>query len=117
MSSAGRAAMSGSGMRRMAAAIVIAALSTLAGAADLSPPSPTRHRPSPPPPEPNLATKDWGATSTLDGPPVRLSTDPSGVIGGTMFNSNHELSPDWLTGVKGGGLPGPYREFQHNDGP
>jgi hypothetical protein len=116
-------AMSGSGMRRMAAAVFIAALSTLVGAADLSPPSPTRHQPHgpldhlPPPPEAGLASKDWGATSTFDGPPVRFSTDPSGVIGGTMFTSNYELSPDWLTGVKGGGLPGPYREFQHYDGP
>jgi hypothetical protein len=48
--------MSGSGMRRMAVAAVIAALGTLASAADLSPPSPTRHRPNgslghlPPPP-------------------------------------------------------------------
>jgi hypothetical protein len=115
--------MSGSGMRRTAVAAVIAALGTLASAADLSPPSPTRHRPNeslghlPPPPEADLAPKDWGATSTLDGPPVRFATDPSGVIGGTMFNSNHELSPDWLTGVEGGGLPRPYREFQRTDGP
>jgi hypothetical protein len=115
--------MSGSGMRRMAVAAAIAALGTLASAADLSPPSPTRHRPNRslghllPPPEADLAPRDWGATSILDGPPVRFITDPSGVIGGTMFDSNHELSPDWLTGIEDGALPGPYREFQRNDGP
>ena len=115
--------MSGSVMRQIAMAAVMAALGTLASAADLLPPSPTRQRPDgslgplPPPPEADLAPKDWGATSTLDGPPVRFSTDPSGVIGGTMFNSNPELSPDWLIGVQGGALPGPYREFQRNDGP
>lgn len=115
--------MSGSGVRRTAVAAVIAALGTLASAADLSPPSPTRHRPNgslghlPPPPEADLVPKDWGATSTLDGPPVRFATDPSGVIGGTMFNSNHQLSPDWLTGGEGGALPRLYREFQRTDRP
>jgi hypothetical protein len=75
--------MSGSGMRQMAVAAVIAALGTLASAADLSPPSPTRQRPNgalgplPPPPEADFVPKNWGATSTLDGPPVRFSTDPS----------------------------------------
>jgi hypothetical protein len=114
--------MSGNGMKTMGAAAVIVALSTLAGAADLSPPSPTRHRPHGPlgrlplPPRADLTTKNWGATSTFDGPPVRFSTDPSGVIGGTKFNSNYELSPDWLTGAKGRGLPQAYREFQHHDG-
>jgi hypothetical protein len=113
--------MSGS-MKWMGAAAIIAALGTVAHGADLSPPSPPRHGPHGPlqhlplrPPDhetvvapagdprtsehPGIATKEWGANSRFDGPPVRFYTDPSGVIGGNRFNSNHELDPNWLTGA------------------
>src|ERR1700746_2378382 len=108
--------MSGS-MKWMGAAAIIAVLSTVVDGADLPPPSPSPQRPHGPlghPPDhetivapagdpqtsenPGIATKDWGAKSTFDGPWVRFYTDPSGVI--TQFNSKYELSPNWLTGAE-----------------
>jgi len=106
----------------MAAAAFIAALGTPADAADLSPPSPSHHRPhgllgrlprapsghvpvvapgrdlpqSPAGEHAGNPVLNWGAKSTFDGPPVRFTTDPSGVLGGTLPSSNDELSPNWL---------------------
>jgi hypothetical protein len=39
---------------------------------------------------------DWGANSKFDGPSVRFTTDPSGVVRGTLPSSNYELSLNWL---------------------
>ena len=128
--------MSDTVMRWVAAAAFIAALGTPADAADLSPLSPHRHRPhsllgAPLPSHhvpvvapgrdlPRTQTGehagdpvlDWGAKSTFDGPPVIFPTDPSGVIGGTLPSSNHELSPSWLTGTESSRSSAPYLEFR-----
>jgi hypothetical protein len=34
--------------------------------------------------------------------PVAISTDPSGVIGGTQFDPAYQFSPNWLNGTEGG---------------
>jgi hypothetical protein len=132
--------MSDTVMRWMAAAAFIVALGTPADAADLSPPSPPRHRPHrllprapshhvpvvPPAGDlPRTQTGqhaenpilDWGANSTFDGPPARFPTNASGVIGGTMPSSNCDLSPNWLTGIESRGSSAPYLEFHRYDAP
>jgi hypothetical protein len=38
----------------------------------------------------------WG--TTFLGPSATFSTDPSGVIGGTLYD-DYQLSPSWLTGT------------------
>jgi hypothetical protein len=109
-------------MRWMARAAFIGALGTPADAADLSPPSPSHHGPhglvghlprAPSDHVPAVApgrvvprseadehagnpVLNWGANTTFDGPSVRFTTDPSGVIGGTLPGRNNELSPNWL---------------------
>ena len=44
----------------------------------------------------------WGANGTLMATPVAISTDPSGVIGGTQFDPAYQFSPNWLNGTEGG---------------
>jgi hypothetical protein len=112
--------MSDSGMIQwVAAAAVIAALGTPAGAADLLPPLSQRHLPhrplghlrvAPPghlPPAstglPNAERADsaiagWGRM--FMGTSVALPTDPSGVIGGTQFDPDYQFSPKWLSGTE-----------------
>jgi hypothetical protein len=93
-----------------AAAALFGALVTPAGAADLLPPAPSRHAPHVPPlrqsapvsitgsdDAPVRGNLGWG--TTFLGPSATFSTDPSGVIGGTLFDDNHQLSPNWLTGT------------------
>src|SRR5271170_4028553 len=106
----GKAVMSGSGTILWVAAVaIIAALGTPAGAADLLPPAASRHAPHrlplrQSPPGSTTATHDtpargnvgWGTTSL--GPSATFSTDPSGVIGGTLYDDDYKFSPDWLTG-------------------
>ena len=91
------------------AAALLAALVTSAGAADLLPPAASRHAPhrlplrqSPPgsttdnrdtPARDNVS---WG--TTFLGPSTTFSTDPSGVIGGKLFDDDYKFSPNWLTG-------------------
>jgi hypothetical protein len=100
------AAMSG---RRLEYAVVafLGALVASAGAADLSPPAssgqvpksvPLRQRP----PGSVIADHDipdrgvrWGATFL--GPSPAFPTDPSGVIGDTLRDGDHQFSPNWLT--------------------
>jgi hypothetical protein len=105
----------------MAAAAVIAALGTPAGAADLLPPLSQRHLPHRPlghlpvvPPghlphastglpsgeRPDTAIGGWGLNSTSMGPSVAFPTDPSGVIGGTQFDPDYQFSPKWLSGTQ-----------------
>jgi hypothetical protein len=43
----------------------------------------------------------WGAKSTLMQMSVAFPTDPSGVIGGTQFDPDHQFSPNWLSGREG----------------
>src|ERR1700693_1748499 len=102
----------------VAAAAFIAALGTPAGAADLLPPLSQRHLPhrpfgrlpvAPPghlPPAstglPNVeraatAIAGWGRT--FMGTSVAFPTDPSGVIGGTLFDPDYQFSPKWLSGT------------------
>jgi hypothetical protein len=101
-------------------AAVIAALGAPAGAADLLPAAPRhlQHRPQTHPPVvphdhgamiglPNAkpagsAVVGWGTNGTLMATPVAISTDPSGVIGGTQFDPAYQLSPNWLNGTEGG---------------
>jgi hypothetical protein len=101
-------------------AAVIAALNAPAGAADLLSASPRhmQHRPRPasaphdhvpgatiglPNAEPaGSAVAGWGANGTLMATPVAISTDPSGVIGGTQFDPAYQFSPGWLNGTEGG---------------
>ena len=116
--------MSDSGMMQsVAAAAVIAALGTPAGAADLLPPLPLRHPPHRPlgqlpvvPPGhlprgstglpsgegASSAIAGGGANSTFMGTSVAFPTDPSGVIGGTQFDPDRQFSPNWLSGTEGG---------------
>jgi hypothetical protein len=103
----------------VAAATVIAALGAPAGAADLLPPLSQRHPPhrpfghlpvAPPghlPPastglrneeRADSATAGWGRT--FMGTSVAFPTDPSGVIGGTQFDPDYQLSPKWLGGTE-----------------
>jgi hypothetical protein len=120
--SAGKAAMSDSRtIRRVAAAAVIAALGTPAGAADLLPPSSERHLPHRPlhhlpvvPPghlprastglpsgeRADSAIAGWGLSRTFMGTSVPFPTVPSGVIGGTQFDPEHQFSPTWLSGTE-----------------
>jgi hypothetical protein len=104
----------------MGAAAVIAALGTPAGAADLLPPSSSRHLPHRPLGHPVVppghlpralttlpssertdnAIAGWGLTSTFMGTSVAFPTDPSGVIGGTQFNPDNQFSPKWLSGTE-----------------
>jgi hypothetical protein len=103
------------------AAAVIAALGAPTGAADLLPTAPRHlpHRPQAHPPvgspghlpgatiglpngEPaGSAVVGWGANGTLLGTPVAVSTDPSGVIGGDLFDPAYQFSPNWLNGTEG----------------
>jgi hypothetical protein len=117
--------MSDSGtIQWVAAAAVIAALGTPAGAADLLPPlSSPRHLPHRPQghlpivPQGHLpgastdlpsgeradsAIVGWGANSTFMQMSVAFPTDPSGVIGGTQFDPDYEFSPNWLSGTERG---------------
>jgi hypothetical protein len=93
-----------------AAAALFGALVTPAGAADLLPPAPSRHAPHVPPlrqsapvsitgndDAPVRGNLGWG--TTFLGPTATFSTDPSGVIGGTLFDDDHQLSSNWLTGT------------------
>jgi hypothetical protein len=103
-----------------AAATVIAALATPAGAADLLPPSSERHlrhRPLshlpvvPPGHLPRSSTglpsgeradsaiAGWGLGTMFMGTSVAFPTVPSGVIGGTQFDPNRQFSPTWLSGI------------------
>jgi len=93
----------------VAAVAIIAALGTPAGAADLLPPAPTRHAPHTLPlrqSPPGLITAshdtpargDVGWGTTFLGPSTAFSTDPSGVIGGTLFDDDYQFSPNWLAG-------------------
>ncbi len=84
-----------------------AALATSAGAADLSPPASSRQAPktvplrqSAPGSIGNHDTPDRGVSwgTTFLGPSTPFSTDPSGVIGGKLFDDNEQFSPNWLTG-------------------
>jgi hypothetical protein len=106
---AGRAAMSGRRLKYAAAAL-FGTLATSAGAADLLPPAPSRYAPHLLPlrqSAPGSITGNddargrgnvgWG--TTFLGPSVTFSTDPSGVIGGTLFDDDYQLSPNWLTGT------------------
>jgi hypothetical protein len=115
--------MSDSGtIQWVAAAAVIAALGTPAGAADLLPPLPPRHLPHrllghlPIVPQGHLpgastglpsgeradsAIVGWGANSTFMQMSVAFPTDPSGVIGGTQFDPDYQFSPTWLSGREG----------------
>ena len=93
----------------VAAVAIIAALGTPAGAADLLPPAPSRHAPHTLPlrqshPGSITANHDtpargdvgWG--TTFLGPSTSFSTDPSGVIGATLFDDDYQFSPNWLAG-------------------
>jgi hypothetical protein len=103
-------------------AAVIAALGAPAGAADLLPAIP-RHLPHGPQARPPVvspghapgatiglpnaepagsAVVGWGANGTLMATPVAISTNPSGVIGGTQFDPAYQFSPNWLNGTVGG---------------
>jgi hypothetical protein len=115
--------MSDSGtIRWAAAAAVITALATPAGAADLLPPLPPHHLPHRPQghlpivPQghlPGVTTRlpngeragraivGWGANSTFMQMSVAFPTDPSGVIGGTLFDPDYQFSPNWLSGTEG----------------
>jgi hypothetical protein len=106
---AGRAAMSGRRLKYAVAAL-FGALVTPAGAADLLPPAPSRHAPHVPPlrqSAPGLVTGNddapirgnvgWG--TTFLGPSATFSTDPSGMIGGTLFDDDYQFTPNWLTGT------------------
>jgi hypothetical protein len=102
--------MSDSGtIQWMAAVAIIAALGTPAGAADLLPPTSSRQAPNTvplrqSPPGSIIANREtptrgdvgWG--TTFLGPSTAFSTDPSGVIGGTLFDDDYQFSPNWLTG-------------------
>jgi hypothetical protein len=114
--------MSGSGMIQwVTAAAVIAVLGTPTGAADLLPPLSQRHLPHRPlghlPIVPlghlprastglpggepaDSAIAGWGLNSTSMGPSVAFPTDPSGVIGGTQFDPDHQFSSKWLSGTE-----------------
>ena len=114
--------MSDSGtIQWVAAAAVIAALATPAGAADLLPPVRPRHLPHRPQghlpivPQGHLpgastvlpsgeradsAIVGWGANSTFMQMSVAFPTDPSGVIGGTQFDPDYQFSPNWLSGTE-----------------
>jgi hypothetical protein len=102
------------------AAVVAAALSAPAGAADLLPPATPRHLPHGPQAHPPVvppghvpratiglpnaepagsAIVGWGTNGTLMATPVAISTDPSGVIGGTQFDPAYQFSPNWLNGT------------------
>jgi hypothetical protein len=94
----------------VAAVATIATLGRPAGAADLLPPAPTRHAPHVLPlrqaaPGSMTGNDDapvrnnvgWG--TPFLGPSATFSTDPSWVIGGTLFDDDHQLSPNWLTGT------------------
>jgi hypothetical protein len=116
--------MSDSGkIQWVAAAAVVAALGTPAGAADLLPPSPPRHLPHRPqghlpivPPghlpgassglpsgeRADSAIVGWGANSTFLQMSIAFPTDPSGVIGGTQFDPDYQFSPNWLSGTEPG---------------
>jgi hypothetical protein len=105
---AGRAAMSGRRLKYAAGAL-FGALVTSAGAADLLPPAPSRHPPHTLPlrqsPPGSIMTNhatpargDAGWGTAFLGPSTTFSTDPSGVIGGTLFDDDYQFSPDWLTG-------------------
>jgi hypothetical protein len=96
--------------QKYAAAALFGALVTPAGAADLLPPAPSRHAPHVLPlrqsapgsitdndDAPVRGNVGWG--TTFLGPSATFSTDPSGVIGGTLFDDDYQLSPDWLTGT------------------
>jgi hypothetical protein len=99
-----------SGQRlKYATAALFGALVTSAGAADLLPPAPSRHAPHTLPlrqSPPGLIPTNRGAPARGDvrwgtpflGPSTTFSTDPSGVIGGTLFEDDYQFSPDWLTG-------------------
>jgi hypothetical protein len=100
--------MSGRSLK-CAAASLFGALVTSAGAADLLPPAASRHTPhtlplrqSPPGSvtanHDTSARGDVGWGTTFLGPSTAFSTDPSGVIGGTLFDDDYKFSPDWLTG-------------------
>jgi hypothetical protein len=104
----------------VAAAAIIAALGTPAGAADLLPPFSPRlpHRPQghllivpqdhlpgvsialPSGERADSAIAGWGSNSTFMGTSVAFPTDPSGVIGGTQFDPNYQFSPKWLSGTE-----------------
>jgi hypothetical protein len=99
----------------ISAAAVIVALGAPGGAADLLPPSTPRHLPHAPQVQPRGAATDlpsgeradgsivaWGANSTFMQMSVAVPTDPSGVIGGTQFDPAYQLSPNWLSGRRGG---------------
>jgi hypothetical protein len=107
----------------VAAAAVIAALATPAGAADLLSPLPPRHLPPrplghlpvvPPGHLPRVSTglptgehadsaiAGWGANSTFMGTSVAFPTDPSGVIQGIQLDPDYQFSPNWLSGTEGG---------------
>jgi hypothetical protein len=94
---------------KYATATFFGALVTSAGAADLLPPAPSRQAPhtlplrQAPPGSipanhdaPERGDVGWG--TTFLGPSTTFSTDPSGVIGGTLFDDDYQFSPDWLTG-------------------
>jgi hypothetical protein len=105
----------------VAAAAVIAALGTPAGAADLLPSLSQRHLPHRPlghlpvvPPghlprastglpsgeRADSAIPGWRLNSTFMGTSVAFPTDPSGVIGGTQFDPDYQFSPKWLSGTE-----------------
>jgi hypothetical protein len=94
---------------KYAAAAPFGALVTSAGVADLPPPAPSRHPPHTLPlrqsPPGSIMTNhatpargDAGWGTTFLGPSTTFPTDPSGVIGGTLFDDDYQFSPDWLTG-------------------
>jgi hypothetical protein len=99
-----------SGQRpKYAVALLFGALVTSAGAADLLPPVPSRHarhtlrlRQSPPGSitvnhdTPERGDVGWG--TVFLGPSTAFSTDPSGVIRGTLLDDHYQFSPNWLTG-------------------
>jgi len=93
----------------VAAVAIIAALGAPASAADLLPPEPSRHathtlpiRQSPPGSitanHDTAGRGDVGWGTTFFGPSTAFSTDPSGVIGGTLFDDGYQFSPNWLAG-------------------
>jgi hypothetical protein len=80
-----------------------------ASAADLSAPAPSRQTPNTvqlrqSPPSSIITNHDrpervdvrWGIIFL--GPSTAFNIDPSGVIGGSLFNDDYQFSPDWLTG-------------------
>jgi hypothetical protein len=105
----------------VAAAAIIAALATPAGAADLLPPLSQRHLPHrplghlpvvplghlprastglPSAEQADSAIAGWHLNSAFMGPSVAFPTGPSGVIGGAQFDPDYQFSPKWLSGTE-----------------